>query len=199
MRNLIRKILKEEVGKQIESIEYIGCISNKKIKFLKEQTNYDYIDQDILNLINNTFIVQQKLAKDFSPLEAEYQDLRTGQTKRAYFNIIIDKHFSERNFRPETFPEKGFVDVGIDEGINILVSNINNIWKLISVQKLGFSDVIRLKTLNGMNYEILVSLTTPGKLNKLPIYDITLFNQMKGPQKHFKKEKTIINVYNPIG
>ena len=69
---------------------------------------------------------------------------------------------------------------------------------MISLQKLGYKDVLRLKSINGINYEVLVSLNTPGKLDKLPIYDITLYNQMKGIGKNFNKERKIIRTYNPL-
>ena len=112
----------------------------------------------------------------------------------------MDFHFSERTFRKQTFPsDPDFVDIQIDEGINVVKTNIDDIWKIISLQKLGYMDVLRLKIVNGINYEILVSLNTPGKLDKLPIYDITLYNQIKGKGKHFENRKKIVRVYNPIG
>ena len=194
MKNLIRKILKEELGRKIVSIKYVGR------KPLKESTYYEYIDSDIKNKIKETFGVQQVLAKSVSPLLAEYRDKRTGQIKKAYFNLLIDEHFAERTYRPETFPsDPNFFETGIDEGINVVVGNINEIWRTVYTRNYGFSDVLRLQTKNGINYEILVRLNTPSKLNKLPIYDLTLWNQMKGPMKNFNKEKKLIKVYNPIG
>lgn len=200
MRDLIRKILKEDIGQKLESIEYIGRISIKKLKSLTEGTNYEYIDKDILDLIDKTYTYQKKLANEISPLLAQYQDKRTNQIKKSYFNVQVDLHFAERTYRPQTFPsDPDFVDIQVDEGINVVKKNIDDIWKMISLQKLGYMDVIRLKSVNGINYEILVRLNTPGKLDKLPIYDITLFNQMKGKGKHFQKEKQILKIYNPIG
>ena len=55
MRDLIRKILKEDIGQKLESIEYIGRISIKKLKSLTEGTNYEYIDKDILDLIDKKY------------------------------------------------------------------------------------------------------------------------------------------------
>lgn len=200
MRDLIRKILKEDIGQKLESIEYIGRISIKKLKSLTEGTNYEYIDKDILDLIDKTYAYQKKLANEISPLLAQYQDKRTNQIKKAYFNVKVDLHFSERTFRKQTFPsDPDFVDIQVDEGINVVKTNIDDIWKMIYSKKLGYMDVLRLKSINGVNYEILVSLNTPGKLDKLPIYDITLYNQIKGKGKHFQKEKQILKVYNPIG
>jgi hypothetical protein len=193
MKKLIVKILREEFSRQIISIKYVGR------KSLIESTNYEYIDQDILNLINLTHMEQQGFANANSPLLAQYVDKRTKQLKKAYFNILIDKHFTERNYRPETFPsDPNLVKVDINEGINVVIENINKIWQTISILKFGYSDVLRLKTLNGVNYEILVSLRTPNQSDKIPTYDIVLYNQIKGVNKHFKKEKNIINVYNPI-
>lgn len=191
MKELIRKILREETIRKIISIEYLGR------KSLTEETKYDYIDADILDKINQTFDLQKRIAQSVSPLLAEYE--YKGNVKKAYFNIKIDKHFAERNYRVETFPnDKYFVDPGIDEGINVIISNINKIWKIIDTRKYGHSDVLRLKTINNINYEILVNLTNPEKLDKLPMYDIKLYNQMKGSGKEFKREKIVMNVYNPI-
>ena len=200
MRDLIRKILKESVSQKLESIEYVGRISTKKMKSLLEGTKYEYIDRDLLDLIDKTHTYQKQLSKEISPLLAQYEDKRTKQVKKAYFNIQVDFHFSERTFRKQTFPsDPDFVDIQIDEGINVVKTNIDDIWKMISLQKLGYMDVLRLKIVNGINYEILVSLNTPGKLDKLPIYDITLYNQMKGKGKHFENRKKIVRTYNPIG
>lgn len=192
MRNLIRKILREETTLKIISIEYLGR------KSLTEETKYEYIDNDIRELISNTHILQTEYANSINPLLAKYFDKRHNRTKEAYFNIIIDKHFTERNYRVETTPsDTDFVNPEITEGINVVVYNINEIWRNISTRNYGFSDSLQLKTKNGIDYVILVRLNTPGKSNKLPIYDITLFNQMKGEGKKFK-EKKIIKVYNPI-
>ena len=193
MKKIIKKILREEIGYHIVSIQYLGR------KPLNEGTNYEHIDDEILKLIKQTYITQKKLAKEISPLLGQYTDKKTNQVKKAYFNIGINLHFSERNFREQTFPsDPNFVNPKIDEGINIVKVNIDNIWKMISLQKLGYNDVLRLKSINGVNYEVLVSLNTPGKLDKLPIYDITLYNQMKGIGKNFNKERKIIRVYNPL-
>lgn len=193
MKKIIKKILREEIGYHIVSIQYLGR------KPLNEGTNYEHIDDEILKLIKQTYITQKKLAKEISPLLGQYTDKKTNQVKKAYFNIEINLHFSERNFREQTFPsDPNFVNPKIDEGINIVKVNIDNIWKMISLQKLGYNDVLRLKSINGVNYEVLVSLNTPGKLDKLPIYDITLYNQMKGIGKNFNKERKIIRVYNPL-
>jgi hypothetical protein len=194
MKKIIKKILREEIGYHIVSIQYLGR------KPLNEGTNYEHIDDEILKLIKQTYIVQKILAKEISPLLGQYTDKKTNQVKEAYFNIKINRHFSERNFREQTFPsDPNFVNPKIDEGINIVKVNIDNIWKMISLQKLGYKDVLRLKSINGVNYEILVSLNTLGKLDKLPIYDITLYNQMKGNGKHFNRETKIIKTYNPLG
>ncbi len=191
MKELIRQILREETSRKIISIEYLGR------KSLTEETKYEYIDDDILDKINQTFDLQKRIAQSVSPLLAEYE--YKGNVKKAYFNIKIDKHFAERNYRVETFPtDTDFVDPRIDEGINVIVTNIDKIWKTVDTRKYGYSDVLRLKTLNNINYEILVNLTNPEKLNKLPMYDIILYNQMKGSGKEFKKEKIIIKVFNPI-
>ena len=193
MKKIIKKILREEIGYHIVSIQYLGR------KPLNEGTNYEHIDDEILKLIKQTYITQKNLAKEISPLLGQYTDKKTNQVKKAYFNIEINLHFSERNFREQTFPsDPNFVNPKIDEGINIVKVNIDNIWKMISLQKLGYKDVLRLKSINGINYEVLVSLNTPGKLDKLPIYDITLYNQMKGIGKNFNKERKIIRTYNPL-
>jgi hypothetical protein len=200
MRDLIRRILKESVGQKLESIEYVGRLSSKKMKSLLEGTKYEYIDRDILELIEKTHTYQKKLANELNPLLAQYEDKRTKQVKKAYFNIQVDFHFSERTFRKQTFPsDPDFVDIQIDEGINVVKTNIDDIWKMISSKKLGYMDVLRLKSINGVNYEILVSLNSPGKLDKLPIYDIKLYNQMKGKGKYFNRETKIIRTYNPLG
>jgi hypothetical protein len=200
MRDLIKRILKESVSQKLESIEYVGRVSTKKMKSLLEGTKYEYIDRDLLDLIDKTHTYQKQLSNELNPLLAQYEDKRTKQVKKAYFNIQVDFHFSERTFRKQTFPsDPDFVDIQIDEGINVVKTNIDDIWKMIYSKKLGYMDVLRLKSINGVNYEILVRLNTPGKLDKLPIYDITLFNQIKGKEKNFKKETKIIRTYNPLG
>jgi hypothetical protein len=191
MKELIRQILREETGRRIISIKYLGR------KSLTEETKYEYIDDEILDRINRTFILQQNYANSVSPLLAEYFDKYYKKIEKSYFNILIDIHFAERNYRAETFPsDTDFVNPTITEGIDVVVYNINQIWKEIKTQKYGFADKLQLKTANGVNYVILVSLNTPGKLDKLPIYNIKLFNQMKGKGKKFN-EKQIIKVYNP--
>lgn len=192
MKDLIRQILREETSRKIISIEYLGR------KSLTEETKYEYIDDDIRDLIRNTYILQTEYATSKSPLLAEYFDKRHQKIKKAYFNIIIDIHFAERNYRAETFPsDTDFINPKVTEGIDVVVYNINEIWRVISTSNYGFADKLQLKTVNGVDYVILVSLNTPGKLDELPIYDIKLFNQMKGKGKNFS-EKKIIKVYNPI-
>ena len=130
MKKIIKKILREEIGYHIVSIQYLGR------KPLNEGTNYEHIDDEILKLIKQTYITQKKLAKEISPLLGQYTDKKTNQVKKAYFNIEINLHFSERNFREQTFPsDPNFVNPKIDEGINIVKVNIDNIWKMISLQK----------------------------------------------------------------
>ena len=193
MKKIIKKILREEIGYHIVSIQYLGR------KPLNEGTNYEHIDDEILKLIKQTYITQKNLAKEISPLLGQYTDKKTNQVKKAYFNIKINPHFSERNFREQTFPsDPNFVNPKIDEGINIVKVNIDNIWKMISLQKLGYKDVLRLKSINGINYEVLVRLNTPGKLDKLPIYDVTIYNQMKGICKNFNKVRKFIRTYYPL-
>jgi hypothetical protein len=190
MKELIRQILREETSRKIISIEYLGR------KSLTEETKYEYIDDDIRDLIRNTYILQTEYANSKNPLIAEYFDKRHNKIKKAYFNIIIDIHFAERNYRAETFPsDTDFVNPTITEGIDVVVYNINEIWRVISTSNYGHK--LQLKTANGVDYVILVSLNTPEKLDKLPIYNITLFNQMKGKGKNFS-EKKIMKVYNPI-
>jgi len=193
MKELIRQILREETSRKIISIEYLGR------KSLTEETKYEYIDDDIRRKIIQTSDLQTKYAESINPLLAEYFDKRHQKIKKAYFNIIIDTHFSERNYRVETFPsDTDFVNPTITEGIDVVVHNINEIWRVISTSNYGYNDTLKLKTINGINYVILVNLNTPGILDKLSIYNITLFNQMKGKSKDFTKEKKIIKVYNPI-
>ena len=192
MKDLIRQILREETSRKIISIEYLGR------KSLTEETKYEYIDDDIRDLIHNTYILQTEYAKSKNPLLAEYFDKYHKQIKKAYFNIKIDLHFAERNYRVETFPsDTDFVNPTVTEGIDVVVYNINKIWQEISVKNYGFSDKLQLKTVNGVDYVILVSLNTPDKSDSVPKYNITLFNQMKGKGKNFS-EKKIIKVYNPI-
>ena len=191
MKDLIRQILREETSRKIISIEYLGR------KSLTEETKYEYIDDDIRDLILNTYILQTEYANSKNPLLAEYFDKYYKKIEKSYFNILIDIHFAERNYRAETFPsDTDFVNPTVTEGIDVVVYNINQIWKEIKTQKYGFADKLQLKTANGVNYVILVSLNTPGELDKLPIYNIKLFNQMKGKGKQFN-EKKIIKVYNP--
>lgn len=192
MKDLIRQILREETSRKIISIEYLGR------KSLTEETKYEYIDDDIRDLIGNTYILQTEYAKSKNPLLAEYFDKYHKQIKKAYFNIKIDLHFAERNYRVETFPsDTDFVNPTVTEGIDVVVNNINKIWQEISVKNYGFADKLQLKTVNGVDYVILVSLNTPDKSDSVPKYNITLFNQMKGKGKNFS-EKKIIKVYNPI-
>ena len=47
MKNLIKKILKEEIEYHIVSIQYLGR------KPLNEGTNYEHIDDEILKLIKH--------------------------------------------------------------------------------------------------------------------------------------------------
>ena len=130
MRDLIRQILREETSRKIISIEYLGR------KSLTEETKYEYIDDDIRDLIHNTYILQTEYAKSKNPLLAEYFDKYYKRIENSYFNILIDIHFAERNYRAETFPsDTDFVNPTITEGIDVVVYNINQIWKEIKTQK----------------------------------------------------------------
>jgi hypothetical protein len=196
MKDLIRRILKESVDQKLESIEYVGRIPTKKMKSLLEGTKYEYIDDEIEKDIKKAFNKQKDLSSEISPLIAVYKD-RYSNIRKAHFNIIIDYHFAERTFRDKTFPKSDFSEIDIDEGIRMVEENIDEIWKFISIRNLGFQDVIKLKSKNGVNYQVLVRLNTPNKINKINSYDLTLFNQIKGDGKDFTKDKRILKVFNP--
>jgi hypothetical protein len=199
MRSLIKKILNEHTYYNDFTVHYVGRLSEEAYKKYILGIKKGFINEISEDLIKKTQDEIQDYANKIGPVEGIFIDKISGQERSAQIVISIGKHFAERVFRTKDYPnDERFVNVDKNEGVDVVVANIDKIVKAIMSLDLKRNDVIKLKSeRNGINYEILVDILDKEK-GKPVKYSIKLFNQIKGKNVSFKKpNKQTIKVINP--
>jgi hypothetical protein len=198
MRSLIKKILNEHTYYNDFTVHYVGRLSEEAYKKYILGIKSGFINEVTEKTIKKTQDEIQEYANKIGPIEGKFIDKVSGQEKSVKIKIEIGKHFAERVFRDEDYSDdKRFSKVDKNEGVDVVVANIDKIAQTIISRGLQRNDIIKLKSQKGsMTYEILVSLLDK-ESKKPPIYTISLFNQIKGNSVSFKPTKNEIKVRNP--
>ncbi len=199
MRDLIRKILNEHNYYNDFTVQYVGRLSEEAYKKYILGVELGFINEVAEKTIKKTQDEIQEYADKIGPIEGNFIDKVSGQEKSVKIKIEIGKHFAERVFRDEDYSDdKRFSKVDKNEGVDVVVSNIDKIVKTIIVNNLQKNDIIKLKSQKGsVTYEILVGVLDK-ESKKPPTYKISLFNQIKGTGVSFKQPtKNEIKVRNP--
>jgi hypothetical protein len=198
MRSLIKKILNEHTYYNDFTVHYVGRLPERSYKKYVLGIESGFINEVAEKTIKKTQDEIQDYANKIGPIEGKFIDKISGQERSVRIKIEIGKHFAERVFRDEDYSDdKRFSKVDKNEGVDVVVANIDKIAQTIISRGLQRNDIIKLKSQKGsMTYEILVSLLDK-ESKKPPIYTISLFNQIKGNSVSFKPTKNEIKVRNP--
>lgn len=189
MRDLIKKILKEY--KKDNNIEF-RVIGNTK-NLLSESISQEEFDK--LNSISRRYL------RNVNPFTGVFNDKRTDEDIEVTFNIILTKHYIDRLKRlsdPE-YQEgskkfnPNIMDPDLFEGIDLLVSNADELAKLVVTKRIQDNDVVEFSTRDGSNYHMIV------KFDQRSLTDLSfhliLKTQIKGVNFYNKQGQKDFGLY----
>lgn len=189
MRDLIKKILKEYKDETTANFRVIGNIKD----LISESIPKEEFDK--LNSISRRYL------RNVNPFTGVFNDKRTDEDIEVTFNIILTKHYIDRLKRlsdPE-YQEgskkfnPNIMDPDLFEGIDLLVSNADELAKLVVTKRIQDNDIVEFSTRDGSNYHMIV------KFDQRSLTDLSfhliLKTQIKGVNFYNKQGQKDFGLY----